>query len=132
VASNTPKTVLTVRQFVPYVELAQDEDRQWHWCLWGANGRPLAMNAATYDRRNDAMQGAMAATKAMQQNPEIRRELPTVRKISNTKRRRKKDEEQGSIRDSAERTPEKKDSNTAGQEGKPLPESQENPETPIG
>lgn len=38
----------------PYIELAMDEEGEWHWCLWATNGRPMAVSLNPFKRRNDA------------------------------------------------------------------------------
>ncbi len=37
----------------PYIEIGQDTRGKWHWVLWAGNGRPMAINAIPYNRRND-------------------------------------------------------------------------------
>lgn len=39
-----------------YFEVATDEDGTFHWCLWSANGRMMARNAASYERQKDVVQ----------------------------------------------------------------------------
>lgn len=36
-----------------FIELATQNDK-WHWVLWSKNGRPIAMSARGYGKRNDA------------------------------------------------------------------------------
>lgn len=76
---STPETVQTVQEPTdetvgPFkevnskrgrVELAKDEDGQWHWCLWSSNGNQLAINAIPYPRLNDAKVGFNAAARAI-------------------------------------------------------------------
>lgn len=37
----------------PRFEVEMDDSGQWHWMLFSGNGRPLAVNAVPYPRRND-------------------------------------------------------------------------------
>ena len=37
----------------PYIEMAKDENNEWSWCLWAANGRPMAVSATSFKKRHD-------------------------------------------------------------------------------
>lgn len=49
----------------PFVELAQDAECKWHWCLWTANGKSVAMNVDGFERQNDAWRSFLAAQELM-------------------------------------------------------------------
>lgn len=55
----------------PFIELAEDQKGGWWWVLWAKNGRPMAMSASPYNRRNDASNAAEAARDLMRENPII-------------------------------------------------------------
>lgn len=44
----------------PFFEVAQDDQGQWHWCLWSSNGRQLAVNANSFPRRSDCTNSIIA------------------------------------------------------------------------
>jgi uncharacterized protein YegP (UPF0339 family) len=44
-----------------YIEMAQDEAGDWHWCLWSANGRAIAANVQPFKRRNDCQKNVETA-----------------------------------------------------------------------
>lgn len=54
-----------------YFEVAEDEDHKWHWVLWSSNGRPMALNAIAYERRNDATNAISAFKMAVTPNTKI-------------------------------------------------------------
>lgn len=45
----------------PYIELAQDENGDWSWCLWSVNGRPIAVSVMPFKRRNDCQKNLTTA-----------------------------------------------------------------------
>lgn len=45
----------------PYIELAQDDEGKWNWCLWSGNGRIIAMNGDNYNDKK----GAQAAIRVL-------------------------------------------------------------------
>jgi len=50
---------------VPWFEMAQDAEKQWHWCLWSTNGRAIALNPQGFLRRNDCAANIQAVREAM-------------------------------------------------------------------
>lgn len=61
---DTPQTGQTGQKVPPWVEVAQDEEGKWHWCLWSSNGRQLATNIVPYERQKDAVQAYKNAAEA--------------------------------------------------------------------
>ncbi len=66
---SVPQTVQTVqagdpRYGEPWYEVAQDQQENWHWCLWSVNGRPIARSGVAYQRKKDAVEAVrkLAAT----------------------------------------------------------------------
>lgn len=47
-----------------YFEVAQDENGDWEWCFWSANGRMLAISPIAYPAQDTATQ-AIATMKAL-------------------------------------------------------------------
>ena len=45
----------------PYIEMAQDENGDWSWCLWSVNGRPMAVSVMPFKRRNDCQKNLTTA-----------------------------------------------------------------------
>jgi uncharacterized protein YegP (UPF0339 family) len=45
----------------PYIELAQDENGDWSWCLWSVNGRPIAVSVMPFKRRHDCQKNLTTA-----------------------------------------------------------------------
>lgn len=49
--------VVKKRDSREFYEIATDEDKMWHWCLWAGNGKILARNAEPYISRAAVMMG---------------------------------------------------------------------------
>lgn len=45
----------------PYVEIAPDDEGEYHWCLWSGNGRAIACGVTGFKRRNDCQKAANTA-----------------------------------------------------------------------
>lgn len=54
-----------------YFEVAMDKQGQWHWCLWTANGRAMALNADGYNERNDCTRAIETLQEIMKQPLQI-------------------------------------------------------------
>lgn len=78
---DVPPTVQTVRppleestvdapSRAPYIEMAQDDNWQWHWCLWSANGRAMAASITPFPRRNDCQKNVNTVLELMR-NPHL-------------------------------------------------------------
>lgn len=63
--SATQKTVQIVQEQKrpPWIEVAQDADGGWHWCLWSGNGRMMAQNAEVYQTKKHAVSAAKTLCK---------------------------------------------------------------------
>ena len=63
------KTVQTVQigkdkmDRLPWIEIAEDGEGRFHWCLWAANGRPVCMSAVIYEREKDCVTAAKSLAK---------------------------------------------------------------------
>lgn len=51
------------------IEIEQDENGEFHWTLIAANGRPLAINASGFKRRNDLTTTLSAVRACIAQAP---------------------------------------------------------------
>ena len=55
----TVQTVQVVKEKKDaWIEIAQDSEGRFHWCLWAPNGRPIALSAVIYEREKDCVTAA--------------------------------------------------------------------------
>jgi len=55
----------------PYVEIATDEEGQWHWLLWAGNGQPVALCAFSYATRHECLHSVRLAYEQFLTKPQV-------------------------------------------------------------